>query len=64
MKGVIQYMKESIDQQKKTQSELQLQLKKLDQKVHKDFNEMLSEITSKSSQLTNAYRNENDKQIK
>ncbi len=64
MQGVIEHLKQSVDQQKKSQSELELQLKKLNDKVHKEFNEMLNETTSRSSQLTNAYRNENEKQGK
>ena len=45
-------LKRAVDSQKKSQSELQLQLKKLDEKTHKEFQEMLQEITTRSSQLS------------
>lgn len=34
-----------IDSQKKQQSELQIHLKKLEEKTHRNYNEMLNEIT-------------------
>lgn len=39
-------------------------MKKLDEKAHKDYNEMLREFTEKSAALTDVFRNENDKQGK
>lgn len=53
-----------MNDQKRLQGELTLQLKKLDEKTHRDFEEMLREITLKSGQLTDVYRNENEKQNK
>jgi phosphate uptake regulator len=60
----IEHLKQCVDQQRKLQGELQLQLKKLDEKTHRDYNEMLREITEKAGQLTNVYKNENEKQNK
>ena len=50
--------------QKKSQSELQIQLKKLDEKTHKDFQQMLQQTTVHASQLTDTFKNQNYKQGK
>lgn len=46
------------------QGELQLHLKKLDERTHKDYSDMLREFTERSAGLTDVFRNENEKQNK
>lgn len=39
-------------------------MKKLDDRTHRDYQELLAEITEKAAQLTDVFRNENEKQNK
>ena len=46
------------------QSELEIQVKKLNEKTHKDFEEMLREATERAAQLTDVFKSDNEKQGK
>ena len=50
--------------QRKMQSELELQVKKLTEKTQKDLNDMLKQTAERAEQLTEAFKNENSKQEK
>ena len=46
------------------QSELEMQVRKLTEKTHKDFDDMLRETTERAEELAGAFRGENGKQEK